>query len=81
MLARKAHISVINSLVTWPVKSNNVRQASFKNREQIMNAAKTVIRDAATLIIVARNSKPNSHFDYRILLLKRADKSAFMVGE
>ena len=46
-----------------------------------MNAAKTVIRDAATLIIVARNSKPNVHFDYRILLLKRADKSAFMVGK
>ena len=45
-----------------------------------MNAAKTVIRDAATLIIVARNSKPNSHFDYRVLLLKRAEKSAFMVG-
>ena len=45
-----------------------------------MNAAKTTIRDAATLILVARNTKLNSLFDYRVLLLERGAKSAFMVG-
>lgn len=43
-----------------------------------MNAVKTTIRDAATLILVARNTKLNSHFDYRVLLLERGAKSAFM---
>lgn len=45
-----------------------------------MNAVKPMIRDAATLILVARNSQLKSYFDYRILLLERAAKSAFMVG-
>lgn len=48
-------------------------------RDKNMNAVKTTIRDAATLILVARNTKLNSHFDYRVLLLERGAKSAFMV--
>lgn len=46
-----------------------------------MKAIKTTIRDAATLILVARNTKLNSHFDYRVLLLERGAKSAFMVSK
>jgi len=45
-----------------------------------MKAATTRIRDAATLILVSRNATLNSNFDYRVLLLERAAKSAFMVG-
>ena len=45
-----------------------------------MKAIKTTIRDAATLILVARNTALNSHFDYRVLLLERGAKSAFMVS-
>ena len=45
-----------------------------------MKAFKTTIRDAATLILVARNTTLNSHFDYRVLLLERGAKSAFMVS-
>ena len=45
-----------------------------------MKAATTRIRDAATLILVARNATLNNNFDYRVLLLERAAKSAFMVG-
>ena len=44
-----------------------------------MNAAKPVIRSAATLILVAKNSHLKSYFDYRILLLERGTKSQFMV--
>ena len=52
---------------------------NFVKKEE-MNAAKTAIRDAATLILVARNTALNSHFDYKVLLLERTAKSAFMVG-
>ena len=48
-------------------------------RDKNMSAVKTTIRDAATLILVARNTKLNRHFDYRVLLLERGAKSAFMV--
>lgn len=44
-----------------------------------MNAVKPMIRDAATLILVAKNSQLKSYFDYRILLLERGAKSKFMV--
>ena len=44
-----------------------------------MNAVKPVIRNAATLILIAKNSKLKSYFDYRILLLERGAKSKFMV--
>lgn len=43
-----------------------------------MNTVRSKIRDAATLILVARNNTLNSHFDYRVLLLERGEKSAFM---
>ena len=44
-----------------------------------MNAVKPVIRNAATLILVAKNSHLKSYFDFRILLLERGTKSKFMV--
>ena len=44
-----------------------------------MNAVKPMIRSAATLILVAKNSHLKSYFDYRILLLERGTKSQFMV--
>lgn len=44
-----------------------------------MNAVRPMIRDAATLILVAKNSQLKSYFDYRILLLERGAKSKFMV--
>lgn len=43
-----------------------------------MNTVKSKIRDAATLILVARNKALSSHFDYRVLLLERGGKSTFM---
>ena len=45
-----------------------------------MNTVKSKIRDAATLILVARNKALSSHFDYRVLLLERGEKSTFMVS-
>ena len=45
-----------------------------------MNTVKSKIRDAATLILVARNKALSSHFDYRVLLLERGGKSTFMVS-
>jgi len=45
-----------------------------------MNTVKSKIRDAATLILVARNKTLSSHFDYRVLLLERGEKSTFMVS-
>ena len=44
-----------------------------------MNAVKPVIRNSATLILVAKNSHLKSYFDYRTLLLERGTKSKFMV--
>ncbi|CAH3025053.1 unnamed protein product, partial [Porites evermanni] len=51
---------------------------SLATKSAKMNAIKTKICDASTLILVARSSTLNSYFDYRILLLERAAKSAFM---
>ena len=62
--------------MAWPA-IQHVRQG-VDGRE--MNAVKPVIRNAATLILVAKNSHLKSYFDYRILLLERGTKSKFMVG-
>lgn len=43
-----------------------------------MSAARPLIRNSATLILAARNSQLKSAFDWRVLLLERAAKSAFM---
>ena len=50
-----------------------------RGKRNEMNAAKPVIRNAATLILVAKNGHLKSYFDYRILLLERGTKSQFMV--
>ncbi|PFX18501.1 nucleoside diphosphate-linked moiety X motif 19-like [Stylophora pistillata] len=43
-----------------------------------MSATRPLIRNSATLILVARNSQLKSPFDWRVLLLERAAKSTFM---
>ena len=48
-----------------------------------MSGSKGLWREAATLIVVARNkllSSAGGSFDYRVLMLKRSEKSRFMVG-
>ena len=59
--------------MTWP--ANPTCPPSDKE----MNTVKPMIRNAATLILVARNRHLKSYIDYRILLLERGAKSKFMV--
>ena len=67
-------------LVTRPSVPSAPGGSGLSTKSAKMNAIKTKICDASTLILVARNSTLNSYFDYRILLLERAAKSAFMVS-
>ena len=68
--------------MAWPANPTCPLIVDGRDNEEIrneMNAVKPVIRNAATLILVAKNSHLKSYFDYRILLLERGTKSQFMV--
>lgn len=66
---------------SWvPVKMSDGLSSTYLEARWKMNTVKSKIRDAATLILVARNKALSSHFDYRVLLLERGEKSTFMVS-
>ena len=74
---------VLVSSPVFPSPGKNVgwlSSAYVEAGRRRMNTVKNKIRDAATLILVARNKALSSHFDYRVLLLERGEKSTFMVS-